>query len=194
MTLNTVFLIVNRGERWWCYPLCVQRPPVQLSVASAPPSHSRPPCLGSGAVHSLLRCLSQPELHIDHSLHSPQLPSTEGSDKKTNVYEWNKFVCSSSHITLECMSHLPIYPQPHFYKNMENLKHKMIHPIGLWNCGEHCQGKLCTIRFTKSIPSSGNQNILPPCWLSDIKSSLLLPYSITSPFHLPTLSKFPSSC
>lgn len=59
------------------YALCVHRPPVQLSVASATPSHSRPPCLGSGAVHSLLRCLSQSELHTDHLLQSLQLPSTE---------------------------------------------------------------------------------------------------------------------
>lgn len=69
---------ISRWRCWcWCYPLCVQRPPVQLSVATATPSHSRPPCLGSGAVHSLLRCLSQSELHTDHSLHSPQPPSTE---------------------------------------------------------------------------------------------------------------------
>lgn len=64
-------------------PLWVQRPPVQLSVATATPSHSRPPCLGSGEVHSLLRCLSQSELHADHSLQSPQPPSTGGSH--TNV-------------------------------------------------------------------------------------------------------------
>lgn len=59
------------------YPLCVHRPPVQLSVASATPSHRRPPCLGSGAVHSLLRCLSHSGVHADHSPHSLQLPSTE---------------------------------------------------------------------------------------------------------------------
>lgn len=67
-----LFLLYNDG-----YPLCVHRPPVQLSVASATPSHSRPPCLGSGAVQSLLRCLSQSELHTDHWPHSLQPPSTE---------------------------------------------------------------------------------------------------------------------
>lgn len=65
-----------------CYPLCVHRPPVQLSVASATPSQRRPPCLGSGAVHSLLRCLSQSDVHADHSLHSLQLPSTDGNSHK----------------------------------------------------------------------------------------------------------------
>ncbi|TNN60065.1 hypothetical protein EYF80_029734 [Liparis tanakae] len=63
-------------------PTPPQRPPVQLSVASATPSHSRPSCLGSGAVHSRPRCLSQSELHADHSLHSPQPPSTEGGERK----------------------------------------------------------------------------------------------------------------
>lgn len=57
---------------------------MQLSVASATPSHSRPPCLGSGAVHSRPRCRSQSELQEDHSLHSPQPPSTEGSDRQTH--------------------------------------------------------------------------------------------------------------
>lgn len=65
-----------------CYSLCVHRPPVQLSAASATPSHRRPPCLGSGAVHSLLRCLSQSDVHADHSLHSLQLPSTDGNSHK----------------------------------------------------------------------------------------------------------------
>lgn len=60
-----------------CYSLWVHRPPVQLSVASATPSQRRPPCLGSGAVHSLLRCLSQSDVHADHSLHSLQPPSTD---------------------------------------------------------------------------------------------------------------------
>lgn len=73
------FTVSGDQEGDWRYPLCVQKPPVQLSVATATPSHSRPPCLGSGAVHSLLRCLSQSELHTDHSLHSSQPPSTEGS-------------------------------------------------------------------------------------------------------------------
>lgn len=82
MMLNYLFLIVNQWRGMGCYPLCVQRPPVQLPVARATPSHSRPPCLGSGAVHSLPRCLSQSELHTDHSVHSPQLPSTEGNRYK----------------------------------------------------------------------------------------------------------------
>lgn len=73
MMLNLFFFFFND-----CYPLWVHRPPVQLSVARATPSHSRPPCLGSGAVHSLPRCLSQSELHTDHSPHSLQPPSTEG--------------------------------------------------------------------------------------------------------------------
>lgn len=65
------------SERCRCCSLCVHRPPVQLSVASAAPSHSRPPCLGSGAVHSLPRCLSHSSLHTVHSLHWPQPPSTK---------------------------------------------------------------------------------------------------------------------
>jgi len=78
------FLTCEQKSR--CYPLCVQRAPVQFSAATATPSHRRPPCLGSGAVQSLLRCLSQAELHTDHSLQSPQPPSTKGSNTNTNVF------------------------------------------------------------------------------------------------------------
>lgn len=51
-------------------------PPVQFSVAWPAPSQSLPPCLGAGAEHSRLRCLSHSGLQAVHSLHSPQLPST----------------------------------------------------------------------------------------------------------------------
>lgn len=85
-----------------CYPLCVHRPPVQLSVASATPSHRRPPCLGSGAVHSLLRCLSHSGVHADHSPHSLQLPSTE-EDTDTPT-------CDQTQVKDGCK----VYIKPHF--------------------------------------------------------------------------------
>lgn len=75
-TANLFFFFCAFFVRIACDSLCVHRPPVQFSAASAAPSHSRPPCLGSGAVHSLPRCLSHSTLHADHSLHSLQPPST----------------------------------------------------------------------------------------------------------------------
>ncbi len=117
LTVMMIFFSLLIGwER--CYPLCVQRPPVQLSVARATPSHSRPPCLGSGAVHSLLRCLSQSELHTDHSLHSPQLPSTEGVRHKYKCLRMQRCTCSDL-MGVHCHPFIPFGLHAHVWRRIQ---------------------------------------------------------------------------
>lgn len=142
MVLNHyIFFSFLTSEVWsWCYPLCVQRPSVQFSVATATPSHSRPPCLGSGAVHSLLRCLSQSELHADHSLHSPQPPSTAGANTKIEPLNVNTCTCYCIKKCNETQQELKnaCYSYSRF---------KCIFLIALWNfTAKHFQGNSCATK------------------------------------------------
>lgn len=100
---------------WWHregdeYAPCMQRSPVQLSVSRAAPSHNLPPCLGSGSVHSLVRCLSHSELHTDHRVHSAQPPSTvTQTHTHTSTFETKQIWCKLSNT-----SQIRVYRFPSF--------------------------------------------------------------------------------
>lgn len=151
------------------YPLCVHRPPVQLSVASATPSHSRPPCLGSGAVHSRLRCLSQSGLHVDHSLHSLQLPSTVGI----------RYKCKSR--TRDMMMH--IWTREAKKKKMNTSFDSVESFLGFYKQFE--SGSRDTICSKSTTPPRDAERF---CCLADLKHKYIPACAIQSPFHLKSLS------